>query len=45
MKADKKKELSWDGKVLRDIVTDPFGMYTGIPEEPDQRPIQDADDL
>lgn len=27
------------------IVTDPFGSYTGRPSDPDERPIQDADDL
>lgn len=27
------------------IVTDPFGSYTGKPLDPEERPIQDADDL
>ena len=27
------------------IVVDPNGMYTGRPVDPDERPIQDADDL
>ena len=27
------------------IATDPFGSYTGRPMDPDDRPIQDADDL
>ena len=27
------------------IVTDPNGSYTGRPRDPDDRPIQDADDL
>lgn len=27
------------------IVTDPFGMYTGRGEDPNESPIQDADDL
>ena len=27
------------------IVTDPFGSYTGRPNDPNDRPIQDADDL
>lgn len=26
-------------------VTDPFGSYTGRPKDPEDRPIQDADDL
>ena len=28
-----------------DIVTDPLGSWTGVPENPYERPIQDADDL
>ena len=27
------------------IVTDPFGTYTGLPVIPNERPVQDADDL
>ena len=27
------------------IITDPFGSYTGLVEEPDEKPVQDADDL
>lgn len=27
------------------IVTDPMGSYTGIPENPEETPVQDADDL
>ena len=27
------------------IVSDPFGSYTGRPLDPDERPVQDADDL
>ena len=27
------------------IVTDPDGSYTGRPHDPEERPIQDADDL
>ena len=27
------------------IRTDPFGSYTGRPRDPEDRPIQDADDL
>ena len=26
-------------------VTDPMGSYTGIPEDPFETPVQDADDL
>lgn len=27
------------------IMTDPFGSYTGLVLEPDDKPVQDADDL
>ena len=27
------------------ILTDPFGSYTGIPDDPEEKPVQDADDL
>lgn len=27
------------------ICTDPQGSYTGRPEDPDDTPVQDADDL
>lgn len=26
-------------------ITDPQGSYTGIPEDPMEKPVQDADDL
>lgn len=26
-------------------MTDPQGSYTGVPEEPGEKPVQDADDL
>ena len=25
--------------------TDPLGMYTGVPKDPEEKPVQDADDL
>ena len=25
--------------------TDPYGMYTGVPKDPKEKPVQDADDL
>ena len=25
--------------------TDPLGMYTGVPQDPNDEPVQDADDL
>lgn len=42
------------GKVIRGgdlmkekekIITDPFGSYTGLVKHPDEKPVQDADDL
>ena len=27
------------------IVTDPLGMYTGVSSDPEDVPVQDADDL
>ena len=30
---------------LERIITDPFGSYTGNPTDPQEKPIQDADDL
>ncbi len=27
------------------IITDPFGSYTGRPADPNEKPVQDADDL
>ena len=32
-------------KDKKQIKTDPFGSYTGRPEDPFEKPIQDADDL
>ncbi len=26
-------------------LTDPYGMYTGVPADPKEKPVQDADDL
>ena len=28
-----------------EIITDPFGSYTGLEKDPDEKPVQDADDL
>lgn len=39
---DKKTELQ--GSEDR-IKTDPLGSYTGTPEDKDDEPVQDADDL
>ena len=29
----------------RKYVTDPFGSYTGLVRHPEEKPVQDADDL
>ena len=33
------------GRIYGPIVSDPEGSYTGRPRDPEDRPIQDADDL
>lgn len=33
------------GKLFYRPMTDPQGSYTGVPEEPGEKPVQDADDL
>lgn len=48
-----KKELEWvqalrGNPIVTDpapIVTDPNGSYTGRPKDPEDKPVQDADDL
>ena len=37
-------ELFWKNG-LTPIETDPFGSYTGVPEQIGDTPVQDADDL
>lgn len=32
-------------KTEEKISIDPFGSYTGRPKDPEDRPVQDADDL
>ena len=32
-------------KKEKPIVTDPDGAYTGRPKDPEEKPVQDADDL
>ena len=43
----KRKEDQQNKREYKDksIETDPFGSYTGRPEYPQEKPIQDADDL
>ena len=39
-------DFSMKGSDERDrIITDPQGSYTGVPEDPYDKPVQDADDL
>ncbi len=39
-------DFSMKGGDERDrIITDPQGSYTGVPEDPYDKPVQDADDL
>lgn len=50
---DLRKEMVWvqamrGNPIVSDpapIVTDPNGSYTGRPGDPDDMPVQDADDL
>ena len=44
-----KRRTEWTNErpceVLDPSNTDPQGMYTGVPENPWEKPVQDADDL
>lgn len=44
-----KRRTEWTQERPCEVVdpshTDPQGMYTGVPEEPYEVPVQDADDL
>lgn len=33
------------GRSADNVITDPYGSYTGRPVDPQDRPVQDADDL
>ncbi len=41
----RKKEKSISRQGSSEIITDPFGSYTGRTLDPDEKPVQDADDL
>ena len=42
----KKKQASKiEEKIFHRPITDPQGSYTGVPEDPEEEPVQDADDL
>lgn len=34
-----------DFAIMQNVLTDPQGMYTGVPVNPFEKPVQDADDL
>ena len=40
---DQDKEIT--AGLFRQVRTDPQGSYTGVPEEPGEELVQDADDL
>lgn len=45
---DKKKDPMKKAEMLTDMrstETDPYGSYTGVPTDPKEKPVQDADDL
>ncbi len=44
-KASKSKNKSDFTTAYNSINTDPQGSWTGVPEDPYDKPIQDADDL
>lgn len=49
-KATEKKKREIMNKVeemidMQASKTDPLGSYTGVPVDPDEKPVQDADDL
>lgn len=40
-----KDKIQSNGKTMQNEKTDPQGMYTGVPDDPWEKPVQDADDL
>ena len=45
MQSAKTTDGGMEMKKEKPIVTDPNGSYTGKPVDPDEKPVQDADDL
>lgn len=52
MKNKEKKSVSASRERAQEFIendssidTDPLGMYTGVPRDPYEKPVQDADDL
>ncbi len=44
-KSDPMEKAMQVAKTNPHVLTDPSGMYTGVPEIPTEKPVQDADDL
>lgn len=44
-KKDKIMDKVKDIISMQDNITDPNGSYTGVPQNPHDKPVQDADDL
>lgn len=45
MKRNEKKDISMEKGPLGRNFMDPLGSYTGVPADPCEKPVQDADDL
>ena len=45
MKRNEKKDISIEKGPLGRNFMDPLGSYTGVPADPLEQPVQDADDL
>lgn len=45
MKSKKSKSRTKAVPELQAAKTDPQGSYTGVPANPEEKPVQDADDL
>ncbi len=44
-KTDPMKKAMEVAMTGRAVSIDPYGMYTGVPKDPKEKPVQDADDL
>lgn len=45
MKSKKSKVRTKAAPEFQAVKTDPQGSYTGVPANPEEKPVQDADDL
>ena len=41
----KKRAVISEQEIFHRPMTDPQGSYTGVPEDPEEKPVQDVDDL